>query len=105
MIAFRLARDVGEWDVDTMLEQMSASLFSEWCEFYAREPMSEGFYIAFAGLATNIARMLGIKNVKIEDFMIRFGKEKRKAKEMSSDDMESVFRAMAMAHNKALKNG
>ena len=105
MIAFRLARDVGEWDVDAMLLRMSSPLFSEWCEFYAREPMSEGFYIAFAGLATNIARMLGIKNAKIEDYMIRFGKEKRKAKEMSDDDMESVFRAMAMAHNKALKNG
>lgn len=105
MIAFRLGRDVGEWDVDSMLERMPASLFSEWCEFYAREPMSEGFYLAFAGLATNIARMLGIKNVKIEDFMIRFGKEKSKRKEMSSDDMEAVFRAMAMAHNKGLKNG
>ena len=105
MIAFRLAKDVGEWDVDAMLDEMSASLFSEWCEFYAKEPMPEAFYIAFAGLAANIAGMLGIKNVKLADFMIRFGKEKAKGKAMSDGDMETVFRAMALAHNEALKNG
>ncbi len=104
-MAFRLARDHGVLDVDAMLEWMPAPLFAEWCEFYSREPMPEAFYLGFAGLAVSVARMLGVKNPKIEDFMIRFSETSGKKKEMSSDDMEAVFRAMALAHNETVKNG
>lgn len=105
MMAFRLARDVGEWDVDAMLERMPAPLFSQWCEFYAREPASEAFYLAFAILGKRIAELLGAKNVKIEAFMPQFGRDDKAKKEMSSEDMETVFRAMALAHNESIKNG
>lgn len=105
MAAFRLAREVNEWNVDGMLDDIPAPLFAEWCEFLAREPMPEGFFVGLAGLAANVARMLGIKNVKVEDFMIRFGEGVEAKKEMSSDDMETVFRAMALAQNEFVKNG
>ena len=104
-MAFRLARDVGEWDVDGMLDKMPARLFSEWCEFYAKEPMSEAFYLAFAILGKRVSEMLGVKRSKIEDFMPQFHEGQSKKKDMSSDDMEAVFRAMALAHNASLKNG
>lgn len=105
MAAFRLARTVGEWNVDAMVDSMPSPLFAEWCEFLAREPMPEGFFVGLAGLAANVARMLGIKNVKVDDFMLRFGGEVEAKKEMSSDDMETVFRAMALAQNEFVKNG
>ena len=104
-MAFRLARDVGEWDVDGMLDRMPAFLFAEWCEFYAREPMSEAFYLGFAILGKRVAEMLGVKRAKLDDFMPRFREEQVTKKEMSSDEMEAVFRAMALAHNASLKHG
>ncbi len=107
MIAFRLARDVGEWDVDGMLKRMPARLFSQWCEFYVREPMAEGFYLGFALLGKLIADLLGAKNARLDTFMPPFGDagNGRQREEMSSDNMEAVFRRFAKAHNKALANG
>lgn len=102
MMAFRLARDVGEWDVDTMLGRMPAPLFSEWCEFYNREPMAEAFYLGFAILGKRVAELLGAKHTKLEDFMPQF--EGTKVKK-TGKQMAAIFSAFAHAHNESLKRG
>ena len=101
-MAFRLARDVGEWDVDKMLDDMDAPLFSEWCEFYAREPASEAFYLGFGILGKRVAELLGAKHTKLEDFMPRF--EGTKVKK-TGKQMLAIFTAFAHAHNESLKRG
>ncbi len=102
MMAFRLARDHGVLDVDAMLDWMPAPLFSEWCEFYAREPMPEGFYLGFGILGKRVAELLGEKNAKLEDFMPQF--EGTKVKK-TGKQMLAIFSAFAHAHNESVKNG
>jgi hypothetical protein len=99
-MAFRLARDLGEWNVDAMLDAMPAPLFAEWCEFYNREPASEAFYLGFGILGKRVADMLGAKHAKLEDFMPRF--EGTKVKK-TGKQMAAIFSAYAHAHNESLK--
>ncbi len=102
MAAFRLAREVGEWDVDGMLDAMPSPLFAEWCEFRAREPMSQGFYIGTAILSKMVADACGAKHAKVEDFMPKF--EGTKVKK-TGQQMAAIFGAFANAHNASLRNG
>ncbi len=102
MAAFRLGREVGEWDIDGMLDAIPAPLFAEWCEYLAREPMPQGFYIGTAILAQMVATAFGSKNTKLEDFMPSF--EGTKVKK-TGQQMHAIFSAFANAHNASLKNG
>lgn len=41
MFAHRLALALGEWDVDGLLDRMSARQFAEWAAFYVQDPWGE----------------------------------------------------------------
>jgi hypothetical protein len=73
-----LAKELGIWDVDGMLEEMPWATFCEWTEYFQLDPFGgERGDVQAAIVASTIANVNRGKNsraLKVKDFMPAFGK-------------------------------
>jgi len=75
MMAMRLALEVGEPDVDGLLDRLTWRQLMEWCAFYRIDPWGSQRQDAnFAYLMTMIASGFGDKNAQLSRFMLFPGK-------------------------------
>lgn len=81
MFAFRLAKELGIWDVDGMLEQMTPTQFFEWAAYFEMDPFGESRAdlrsATIASLIANVNRdPKKRKPYEVTDFMPKFGQDR-----------------------------
>ena len=102
--AFRLARELGVWDVDGMMRAMPSRLLSEWMAYWAIEPFGEereDYRAAMIVAATyNVWRKRGQAAIDPMDVMPRFDAETDKPEHVV--DLAAIKAATArfLAHGK-----
>lgn len=95
LFAFRLALELGIWDVPALMRAMPYPLFLQWVEFYKRDPFGrERGDLNAATIAAMIANAHSSRGKRYEprDFMPEFYKKRQ-----SVDDMVAQVEAAARA--------
>lgn len=111
LFAFRLAKELGEVDVDKMLESISLDLFYRWMEYFAVEPFGEERADVRAAVVAhraccimaNVYRTEHSVRILLDDFMPKFGSRARSSRRQSVGEMKTRLHTFAQAHNEAIK--
>ncbi len=101
MFAYRLGLQIGELDIEKMLDGLTVDQFLSWMAYYNVEPFGEeradlrSAIVACQIVNVNIPK--GKKRAKVADFMPDF----KPKKQQSVKEMAGIFRMFADAHNAA----
>lgn len=112
MFAYELARDLGIWDVEGMLEEMPCHQFAAWAEFYRdgnslseqRADLRMGTICAVIGTFASAMGKRKARKFKPADFIPSFG---RRARNKSDGRITrgDVLKAFIRSSVGASKNG
>lgn len=104
--AFRLAKELGEVDVDAMLASIPLRLFNEWIEYAQLEPFGEeraDLRAAIVACVTaNAWRGKTGRRFQPKDFMPQFSQTRRPRQ--TAEQMDKVMREFAAAYDIAKKS-
>ncbi len=86
-----------EWDVDGLLEAIPASLFAEWGVHFEQEPWGhEVTNKQLAELCMLVAKFIGVRGAKAEDYMPKFTKRQK-----TPEELHATFASFVKHHNAA----
>lgn len=108
MFAYRLALSLGIWNVEEWLNRVSSEQLAGWMAYYNLEPWGENRADLRNGvLISSINHMLvGEKSeAKPEQFVLKFGKSKKKPKQKAQSAKEQMENFAAIMEIHAAANG
>ena len=103
LFAYRLALHLGVWDVDGMLQSMTATQLRDWAEYAEVEPFGAvRADLGHAIVASTVANVWAAKGKRYapKDFMPEFGAPAPRRQTVAQ--MHDTFRQFAAAHNARL---
>ena len=103
MFVYRLARELGEPDIDKLLDGLNAKKLISWMDYYELEPfgyarLDMGNAI-IASVIANANRGKRQRPFKVADFMPKFGPRKKQ----DWREMKAQFKLFAALHNQQVK--
>lgn len=93
-MAFRVAKELGYFDVDAMLANAPASMLVQWVAYFGLEPFGEERADLRAGIVSSVVancnRAKGGKAFEPKDFMPKFGKRKRATRQSMIATLKAI---------------